>query len=170
MMSTGMNSSSTYVFVTSMSSMNQADQQHRTEFQLEKEGVIRESPDFHDDVRLNILAPRASRSNGRLGIERARRGTVNYYNRQNGAEDSSDDDGDVESEYETDTSIEAPPVRPDTKPVALSEGGASGILVGDLMFSKARPSQMTYRAGTRGRDRRYGPDLGPHLARGKSST
>jgi hypothetical protein len=134
MMNTGMSLSSTYVLMTSIPSMHRADQQHRTEFQLEKEGIIREYPDFLDDGRLNILAPRASRSNGRLGIERARRGTVNYYNRQNGAEDSSDDDGDVESEYETDTSIEAPPVRPDTKPVALSGGGASGILVGDLMF------------------------------------
>jgi hypothetical protein len=135
--------------------MDQADKQHRTEFQLEKEGIIRESPGFLDDARLTISAPRASRSNGRLGIERARRGTVNYYNRQNGAEDSSDDDGEDESEYETDTSIEAPLERPDTKPVPLGEGEGrgTGISVGQLIFSATKSSWLTCRAVRKERDR-----------------
>jgi hypothetical protein len=154
MMNTGMSLSSTYVLMTSIPSMHRADQQHRTEFQLEKEGIIREYPDFLDDARLTISASRASRSNGRLGIERARRGTANYYNRQNGAEDSSDDDGDDESEYETDTSIDAPLERPDIKPVPLGEGqgGDTGIPVGHLILSATELSWLTCRAVRKERD------------------
>lgn len=74
-----------------------------------------------------MVAPRPSRSNGRLGVERPRRRTVNYHNRQLGVDDSSDEqEDDAESEYETDTEIENLNPGEDIKPMSQAEGEQAG--------------------------------------------